>query len=368
MFIKKRIQSLLKKNKSKSQVDALDGLRGIAVLIVLISHMSNLGLHIQPLFNFTGIGKAGVYLFFILSFFLLTSILLRVEMSKILTFSFLKEYFIRRFMRVYPLFIIVIIASYFFTKFTEIDCFIPIRSIRELLNHLFLRQGNHLFWTIAVEFKYYFVLPGIVLFIKPFLTLDKKKVYYLYSLLSLIYIPLIIKVLDFYAPKTRMSPYAVIFFCGAFIALLNHLYLMTAASVSGKFKNIFEVLAWSGLCAIFLTIPSLWSFLARVDLVQERFHSSYLMYSVLWATVLWGCLHGNGLIMKFFELKFLRLVGIVSFSLYLCHMPILYSVNALDLPAPMKWILVVVFVFPTCCASYLFIEKPFMQFGRHKRT
>jgi len=54
--------------------DALDGLRGLAVLVVIASHLSNVGLLPQP--GLSGTGKAGVYLFFVLSAFLLTRILL----------------------------------------------------------------------------------------------------------------------------------------------------------------------------------------------------------------------------------------------------------------------------------------------------
>ena len=50
---------------------ALDGLRGIAVLMVVLSHLSLLQLNPFPV-DFAGTGKCGVYLFFVLSAFLLT--------------------------------------------------------------------------------------------------------------------------------------------------------------------------------------------------------------------------------------------------------------------------------------------------------
>lgn len=55
---------------------ALDGLRGLAVGIVLLSHAANVGLPVLPGFTLSGIGKSGVYLFFVLSAFLLTRLLL----------------------------------------------------------------------------------------------------------------------------------------------------------------------------------------------------------------------------------------------------------------------------------------------------
>ena len=53
-------------------IKSLDGLRGFAVLLVLLSHMSLVGINLVPGLDFAGIGKAGVYLFFVLSAFLLT--------------------------------------------------------------------------------------------------------------------------------------------------------------------------------------------------------------------------------------------------------------------------------------------------------
>src|SRR3546814_17702763 len=56
--------------------DALDGLRGLAVLIVIASHLSLLGFGLVPGLPVGGIGKSGVYLFFVLSALLLTCLLL----------------------------------------------------------------------------------------------------------------------------------------------------------------------------------------------------------------------------------------------------------------------------------------------------
>ena len=43
------------------QLDALDGLRGLAVLVVVASHLSNSEMHVLPALSLSGIGKSGVY-------------------------------------------------------------------------------------------------------------------------------------------------------------------------------------------------------------------------------------------------------------------------------------------------------------------
>ncbi|MEG3765206.1 acyltransferase family protein [Alteromonas sp. 14N.309.X.WAT.G.H12] len=59
-------------SNKKFQMDSLDGLRGLAALIVVASHASNAGMYFLPFLRFEGMGKSGVYLFFLLSSFLLT--------------------------------------------------------------------------------------------------------------------------------------------------------------------------------------------------------------------------------------------------------------------------------------------------------
>lgn len=92
---------------------ALDGLRGIAVLIVFLSHSSGRGIQIAPWLNFHGIGHVGVYLFFVLSGFLLTRNL--VEGQPVGTFL------VRRFFRIAPLYYLVLIATFIHQAFFGID-------------------------------------------------------------------------------------------------------------------------------------------------------------------------------------------------------------------------------------------------------
>jgi hypothetical protein len=61
-----------KTSSTNLQFGSLDGLRGIAVLFVVLSHLSNAGFNLTPVLNFAGSGKYGVFLFFVLSAFLLT--------------------------------------------------------------------------------------------------------------------------------------------------------------------------------------------------------------------------------------------------------------------------------------------------------
>ena len=80
---------------------ALDGLRGIAILLVVIYH--NFGFISQS--NF---GWLGVDLFFVLSGFLITDILLRTIGKP----GFLREFYMRRVLRIFPLYYLSLVISY----------------------------------------------------------------------------------------------------------------------------------------------------------------------------------------------------------------------------------------------------------------
>src|SRR3972149_6210190 len=163
-------------NKTSSnnlQIDSLDGIRGLALLFVLCAHTSFetpiLGL------DFKGIGKYGVYLFFILSAFLLS---LPLFQKPLLDTGVWVHYFKRRFLRIYPVFFAAMLACFLFPA-----VYIPLTT-EEILRMLLLLGSKGVFWSITVEFKFYFVLP---LFILAFRILKYNFLYYavLWSLMMI---------------------------------------------------------------------------------------------------------------------------------------------------------------------------------------
>src|SRR3954447_733875 len=89
---------------------ALDGLRGLAVLLVLLDHASDAELRLFPGANMNRAGKYGVYLFFVLSAFLLTHLLLLTPAEKLARFRTWFTYFVRRFLRIFPLYALVLLV------------------------------------------------------------------------------------------------------------------------------------------------------------------------------------------------------------------------------------------------------------------
>lgn len=90
---------------------ALDGLRGLAVLIVLASHLANAGLPVFPGLSLSGTGKSGVYLFFVLSAYLLTRLLLARPVREWRSLHPWIDYGLRRVLRIWPLYLVVLFVS-----------------------------------------------------------------------------------------------------------------------------------------------------------------------------------------------------------------------------------------------------------------
>src|SRR3954447_15197358 len=120
---------------------ALDGLRGLAVLLVLLDHASDAELRIFPAADMNRAGKYGVYLFFVLSAFLLTHLSLRRPAAELLRARTWLNYAVRRFLRIFPLYAIVLVTLVVLHKL----------KVHDVLTHLLLEDGKRQFWSIPVE-------------------------------------------------------------------------------------------------------------------------------------------------------------------------------------------------------------------------
>jgi peptidoglycan/LPS O-acetylase OafA/YrhL len=145
----------------------LDGLRAYAVLAVIAAHTGPTGLEGR-----IGIGRLGVYLFFVLSGYLITGILLRARDSAatagLPAWKVLRAFYARRFLRIFPVYYLAIAAC----------ALAGVPQIRQawtwhvsyLSNVYFTTEGHfdaatgH-FWSLAVEEQFYVFWPLLVLFV-----------------------------------------------------------------------------------------------------------------------------------------------------------------------------------------------------------
>jgi len=160
---------------------SIDGLRGIAVLLVLLFHylnnsyansdVENLNRFEILLMKIASLGWIGVDLFFIISGFLIGKILLFNKKSA----HFFKVFYIRRFLRIFPLYFVLLITYSISRYFFFTDDLVLFENSIPIENYFFLVQNfimsirgdfgpNALTptWSLAVEEQFYLLIPLII--------------------------------------------------------------------------------------------------------------------------------------------------------------------------------------------------------------
>lgn len=147
---------------------ALDGLRGLAILVIVIYH--NFGF-IEKYFFF---GWLAVDLFFVLSGFLITDILLKELGSK----NYLRNFYVRRLLRIFPLYYLSLVI--FLIVLPQLNTPLRLDYYTDnqvwiwtyLQNWLYVFKNptdtsslNHL-WSVAVEEQFYLFWPLVILLVK----------------------------------------------------------------------------------------------------------------------------------------------------------------------------------------------------------
>lgn len=164
-------------------VPALDGLRGVAILLVMAFHFVSTGATLahgdaslcdRILYGVAGAGWIGVDLFFVLSGFLITGILLDAKGST----GFLRNFYARRALRIFPLYyaylavLLIIVPLAAGARFDapfldQVWYWLYLPNIRAAVapavhENLFHNAAGHL-WSLAIEEQFYLVWPFCVM-------------------------------------------------------------------------------------------------------------------------------------------------------------------------------------------------------------
>ncbi len=147
-------------------VPSLDGLRGLSITIVLLSHFISEKIP----------GGLGVYVFFVISGFLITRLLF-AEWRQAGTVN-VKHFYIRRVLRLYPvilLYTVVVTASYTMAG-RAIDWMQPLSALFYFANYLYAYRFLHAqydgwtpfgaFWSLSVEEHFYLLFPCLFCVLK----------------------------------------------------------------------------------------------------------------------------------------------------------------------------------------------------------
>ena len=336
----------------------IDGLRGVAVISVILYHAQ---ITISGINFFKG-GYLGVDIFFVISGYLITSIIYK-EIKVTKKFSF-KNFYERRIRRILPILFLISLV-------TTILCFIFLLPT-DLVNtskSILLSTGfasNFYFYFSGLEYG------GLDSNFKPFLhtwSLSVEEQYYL------IFPIFFVAVINF-SKNYLFNSIILIFLCSLFFShygAINH----PNATFYFLHTRIWEILA--GALLVFPKIDNnfpkknlrLNNFILLISffliLASIYFFDDYSTHPAFFTLipVLSTCLiilysNRSSLITKLLSNKLLVNVGLISYSLYLWHHPIFSIIrySAYDLNYVEK-ILLVLFIIVISFLTYKFIENPF---------
>ena len=284
---------------------ALDGLRGVAVLLVLLSHTSNKDIFFHEFLNFQNVGKVGVYLFFVLSAYLLDRQIAIALMANKSSKRYWANYFLRRFLRIYPLFVIALI---FHGVLTLLGFKTVIDRVIDFPLHLVLVRGESIFWSIPVEFKYYFISPLIMFGCHKFLKWNTT-----YVLVALVGLTMLTIWVEFVYNLSIVSTfrYFPIFLIGTLISTYE---LLRKKTFSQHINPVaFDVVGLFSSLLIILTIPFYFQLIFRTSVNFQK-SIFYFPYALLWGCMLIAAKYGKGVIRKLLEIRILRFFGTIIIS------------------------------------------------------
>jgi peptidoglycan/LPS O-acetylase OafA/YrhL len=154
-------------HRSPSHIPCLDGIRAMAALMVMVFHFVGHHGESARLVQASVIGQTGVDLFFVLSGFLITRILLLSKASP----HFFSAFYARRALRIFPLYYAFLVVYFFVLPFlfkenispfsTQVWSWFYLQNVPATFIGLKSSGPSH-FWSLAVEEHFYFVWPLMV--------------------------------------------------------------------------------------------------------------------------------------------------------------------------------------------------------------
>lgn len=324
---------------------ALDGVRGLAALLVLADHSGFPGLD--------GAGSVGVVIFFCLSGFLLTMPFAHSP-EKISNSNYVKHYFMRRLKRIVPMFYFISIAGYFFKN-----------EMGDFFRTILFLQGNNILWTVLQEIYFYGLLPFLIA-INYFLFKGNKMICVGFLLfLSLAFNFNLIPAIQIYGNGKLLPLYMGIFLAGMTMCYALHITSFRNNSIVRKIVNNPLM---SLICIVLLCIPQyLHLFIPTMHSNPFSFYGGY--YCLIVSSILLCItLSNKSIVSRFFSFYPLRAIGIVGYSFYLLHPIVLiitkdftekyFGFQLLGIP---RFGVVLVITYFLSTITYTYVERPFLK-------
>jgi peptidoglycan/LPS O-acetylase OafA/YrhL len=323
--------------KVHSHVNALDGIRGFAFLLVLAYHASgmcmvatrNLGEHLY--YHLAAFGYCGVDLFFVLSGFLITGILVDSRGQN----GYFRNFYMRRVLRIFPLFYLALVLFYtllrpLFLGQVSYDWL----SLHQLWfwgyaqNWLFALKPfpnpNLLspFWSLAIEEQFYLFWPLVVFSLSAKWILRVSVLLVIFSFLIRIVAVVLLPTPEaqpfcYFSTISRFDGLAT----GAIIAVIirKDTWMRRMEGLSGKYFWCFAVATaiTFGTQLLFHTML----FLNTIGATTLAFTFGGVIFIAVTRTQ-------DHRVVRFFSNRQLRYVGQISYGLYIFHFPVMILLAA----------------------------------------
>lgn len=352
--------------KKIGYIASFDGLRGIAVFLLMCVHGS---------YGYLGGGIPRVDLFYIMSGFLITYLLFN-EYNSTGTIA-IKQFFGRRALRIIPALLVCLVISNLVWPYTEVhvkDQVIPTLSSLFFFNNLIedhvLGNMNHL-WSLSVEEHFYLIWPAVTLFILVKLS-NERRVAFLFALLVAVEI---FRIIAFqHADEWRwgifwIDPYGftlcridcILIGALMFFVLYTEKYNYGSLK-SGRYDNLIMI-----VLAVIVMVAAL-----SVKLVDPRWlNGGFMISNILCATlVILAIRNPNHPVLAS---KYLVWIGKRSYGIYLYHMSIFLFLENFRVHHSYSNLFLITFLrfaisIALAALSYQYIERPILESRKKARS
>lgn len=337
----------------------IDGLRGIAVLLVLLFHSG---------LSFIPGGFIGVDVFFVISGYLITSIIL-VD-AKNDQFSYL-HFYERRARRILPALYVMAMFVLIVTLFIQVPSDL-LKTVKTLLfavlfssNVFFWRTTDYFSgasdfefflhtWSLGVEEQFYFLFPLVILL------LVKRGTWLLRLTLLALLVSFVLSVYTSYhhewASYYLLPSRAWQMMMGALLAIMS-----VNVSLSRRMANSLGVLA-----ILLIVVPAIYytkqTRFPGVAALAPTFGAALVIFVGGIATTHW--------VGRFLSSRVMTFVGVISYSLYLWHWPIFAFLRNYQADVRLDLSLSLMGIVASIVMAYLswrYVEAPFRNKARFSR-
>lgn len=300
---------------------AIDGLRAFSFLIVFFFHAGVPGMKF---------GWGGVTIFFAISGFLITGILLRNKSKN----AYFKSFFIRRSLRIFPLYYLTVLTLFtgVWLRFPEVSGAL-IYLVTYTQNYFYYEMTSFPYmdllahtWTLAIEEQFYIIWPFFIYFI------NAKYLKFLFPtiiIFSVVFRTFGIELFKYnYINLLSQLDSLVI---GAMLALL----LFNQISIK-RLKLIMKFSLLMGIIGIFTTLIYLSRIYSlalgttfmeiggKVDYLHNKLGVNLFFFiSLIALGLIILCITENNYVYRIFNNSVLKHLGKISYGMYLFHYPIL---------------------------------------------